>query len=374
MLHEGARGETRSALSHLFPDEPAAADQAHLQLLLDDLKSLAQLSPHELPHFEDEALPLPWGQHDSQDADSLGVLHGAPTPDDVRIHLSVATAVWIQDGYRYNPGFTDAVRTITEGEVATADFNDGPSAAAAINEWAKVNTQGLCGPMVTAGLFSSLTRAVLGTAVLFKGRWEQPFRYAESGHFYQLDNARLEVRMMLGWFERPNYVKRDGFWALELPYDRRPISMVVLVPDSPGEESLVALEGRIGPGLRDVIDTDPYEGDVKLTMPRFKIQCSPKISGSLASLGLGTIFKPRTDFSGISSEPGFQVAEILHDAYIDVNPYGTQAAAATLAIYTGIARPRPEPIALTIDRPFVFAVVEKTSGAVLFAGRVVRPE
>ena len=337
MLHQGARGETRRILSHMFPE----ADQAALRRLLRRLRWLMARRPD----------------------------------DELSTELSIAAAIWIQEGYACSPAFVESVHEVTEGEVAALDFAGRPDAAAtAISDWVREKTRGLCGPMVSGKAISPLTKAVLGTALYYKARWAKKFDEPKPGPFDQLDGEKLDVQMMAGRFSHLSYVRHADYWGLELPYRDGPASMVVLVPNSRGQESLSALESQIGPGLREVVGA-ASDQEVALTMPQFRIKGSHGISDDSDRLGLGHIFSPEADFSGITVEPGLRIDRLLHDAYINVDRYGTEAAAATLAVMdTGIYTPAPEPIVLTIDRPFVFAVLEKVSGAILFLGRVVRPE
>jgi serpin B len=87
---------------------------------------------------------------------------------------------------------------------------------------------------------------------------------------------------------------------------------------------------------------------------------------------LGSVFSSEGDFSGVTREPGFHVSQILHDASLTVDQYGTEAAAATLAVKI-LGIPPPKPTELTIDRPFLFAIVHRASGVILFLGKVGDP-
>ena len=79
------------------------------------------------------------------------------------------------------------------------------------------------------------------------------------------------------------------------------------------------------------------------------------------------------DFSGITTEAALRIAAVVHQANITVTEEGTEAAAATAVGMATGAPPADEPVELTIDRPFVFALRDTASGAVLFFGRVADP-
>lgn len=393
MLYEGARGETRRALSRWLGHESRSPAPADLRRLLDKLESLARLTDDEARELEDAGRRRRQfeqsGQWDRFLKDAgrarqqleqsgqwdrlLDNMFGNATADDVRLHLSVANGIWIQKGYAYNADFLETIHAMIEAETATLDFAGHPSEACeAINAWVAERTHGRIGSMLSPNQVAPLTRAIVGNALYFKAKWQDEFHESKRGHFYLLDGTRVETQMMVGEFGGLNYVQQPDFWAVELPYYRRPISMVLLVPNSQGEDALAALERQMSSRWSEILDARAQWNAVILTMPQFKVRGSHSLSSTLSPLGLNAIFAPGADFSGISDEPGFAVDEILHDAYISVDQYGTEAAAATLAMTLGFT-PRAQ-VPLTIDRPFLFLVSDKSSGVILFLGRFEKPE
>ena len=177
--------------------------------------------------------------------------------------------------------------------------------------------------------------------------------------------------MMTGKFLHLKYAEHSDFWAVELPYYRRPISMVFLMPNAAGEAALKALERQLPARWNEMVASPAPDQAVILTIPQFNLEGSFDLVDTLSNLGLGTLFRPAADFSGISDEPGFGIDAIKHKTYLSVDENGTEAAAVTWAMMLGasLAEP-PEWITLSIDRPFLFAIVEKLSGVILFLGRI----
>ena len=64
---------------------------------------------------------------------------------------------------------------------------------------------------------------------------------------------------------------------------------------------------------------------------------------------------------------------MAHKAYVDVDEQGTEAAAATAVVAVALSAFVTPPIALTVDRPFLFAIVDTATGLPLFLGQVSRP-
>ena len=89
-------------------------------------------------------------------------------------------------------------------------------------------------------------------------------------------------------------------------------------------------------------------------------------------MGMPTAFTDGADFTGISTEEALQISAVIHQANIDVDEKGTEAAAATAVVIRATSAP-VDMVTLTVDHPFLFALRDMESGAVLFLGRIVDP-
>ena len=93
----------------------------------------------------------------------------------------------------------------------------------------------------------------------------------------------------------------------------------------------------------------------------------------LAALGMPTAFGGGADFSGITKQAALMIDAVIHQANIDVDEKGTEAAAAT-AIVMLESEALADDVELTVDRPFVYALRDMETGAILFLGRITEPE
>jgi serpin B len=90
-------------------------------------------------------------------------------------------------------------------------------------------------------------------------------------------------------------------------------------------------------------------------------------------MGMPLAFDPnRADFSGITTQEPLYVSKVVHQADISVDEKGTEASAATAVMIAAGMAPGQQ-VTLHIDRPFIFAVRDTKTGAILFLGRVVDP-
>jgi serpin B len=69
------------------------------------------------------------------------------------------------------------------------------------------------------------------------------------------------------------------------------------------------------------------------------------------------------------------VADVLQKTMIALAETGVEAAAATAVLIgtTGAPANPPPPVIMTVNRPFLISIVDATTGAVLFLGRIQDP-
>lgn len=261
--------------------------------------------------------------------------------------------------------------------VERVDFAGSADAARlAINAAVEEQTAGKIADLLARGTVNELTRLVLVNALYLKARWEQEFPETSTRKdaFYpEIPGSSAYVDMM-HMDARLAYHRGDGFQAVLLPYKGGPLAMAIVLPDGPLSTFPLAALGGVA-GVLDGLLTDrtPYQVDLRL--PKFKVTAKCQLEGTLQALGIVRAFGGDADFTGITPSP-LQISAVVHQAYIDVDEQGTEAAAATATIMRAAALRKPPPlqrVAFTADRPFLFAIVATQSGDPLFLGQFTRP-
>jgi serpin B len=120
---------------------------------------------------------------------------------------------------------------------------------------------------------------------------------------------------------------------------------------------------------------------VALALPRFKAEYRADLVPPLRQAGMQKPFDQKNaDFSGMTGKPagqgGVYISQIVHRAVIEVAEESTEAAAATAVVIAPKSAPAPRPVTpetFRVDHPFLFYLVDDTSGAILFQGRVADP-
>jgi serpin B len=289
--------------------------------------------------------------------------------DEQEVTLRIANAPFAQHDLTLEPAYLDALAQRFGAGVRLVDYRGDPDGArATVNRWIAEQTEQRIPEMLAQGTVDDLTRLLLVNAIYLKAAWETPFLEAATMDlpFHRLDGSTVEVPMMRTGLQLP-YAKGDGWQAVELPYVGGQLAMTLIVPDD-----LAAFEAALDRAWLDAMTGRLAGAQVELAMPRFSTESRLELGDVLAALGMPTAFTDRADFSGMTTEERLAIAAVIHQANIDVDEAGTEAAAATVVAMAGSAAPT-EIVTLTIDRPFLFALRDTVTGAVVFLGRIADP-
>ncbi|HEY2238503.1 MAG TPA: serpin family protein [Streptosporangiaceae bacterium] len=294
--------------------------------------------------------------------------------------LRAPSSLWVQSGLPLEPGFTQPLQDVAAAVVREADFRGAPQQArSAINELISEQTAGKITNLLSRDAVTASTRLVLANAVYLKAPWAFPFTASatQDAPFHPGPGSTADtitVPMMHRTADLP-YRRGDGYQAVLLPYQNSSLAMAIVLPDGPLDHLTAQLNIDQGgdPGLGPLLAGTERQS-VALAMPKFRQRTSVGLIPALRDLGVEDAFTDRADFSGITTAEQLLISAVVHQAYIDVDERGTEAAAATAITMRPMAlRRAPEPIPLTVDRPFLFAIYDTATGLPLFLGQVTRP-
>jgi serpin B len=237
-----------------------------------------------------------------------------------------------------------------------------------INRWVSERTEELIPELI--GVLSPDSALVLVNALYLKADWTQPFLddFTHDAPFFPLDSTPASVPMMHTSGLETSALVTDRYAAVELVYAGDELSMLLIVPD---EGYYAEVEGQLDSGLLDAIERDARPGSVELFLPRFETDTATDLRQLLEDdLGVVDLFDVE-GFTGIG--PEVTLAAALHAAKIAVDEHGTVAAAATALELAGSEEPDGPTLTIRADRPFLYLIRHRASGAVLFVGRVLNP-
>lgn len=288
------------------------------------------------------------------------------------IILNIANRLFAQQGAFFKAPFTDLLKTNYSAPLEPVDFAADPGAAAKIiNDWIEQQTRKRIQNLLPPGSLNNLTRLVLANAIYMKAPWEMPFEASATKPLpFQAASGAADVPTM-NTEDSLGYMKFNGFTAVTIPYKGEELQFLILLPDT--TNGLAELESKIK-HLEKCADLPKRE--VRIFLPKFQIEPPGlALSGPLQALGMKTAFDAlKANFDRISEYDSLFIFDVYHKTFLKLDEQGTEAAAATAVVMgLGIEPPRPKPVEVRVDHPFMFAIQHRASGACLFLGQVVNP-
>lgn len=302
---------------------------------------------------------------------------------DKKYQLHTANALWVEKSYKLLDNYLKVIEGYYQGKASNVGFIDPTEreqAVFTINGWVEKNTNGKIKDIIKPQAVSQDTRLILTNAIYFKGKWQTQFNknLTKEEDFMVSPNKKVKVPMMTmdmkGFNEYPEfkYTETDDLQAIELPYEEKELSMLVLLPkrDLESIEKTLTYE-RISEIKRRLSMTP-----VDLYLPRFKFETKYTLKDVFAGMGMPTAFSNNADFSGMDGTKRLKIDDVIHKAFLEVNEEGTEAAAATAVIMLSKASVErtKKPVVFRADHPFIFIIQHNTTGAILFIGKVYEPK
>ncbi len=305
-------------------------------------------------------------------AKALAQYRSANTKDKSAAVVAIANSAWVQKGFSIVEAYRRLLETSGGASFHTVDFAKNlPGAIQEINAWVDEATRHKITELLTADAIDSSARLVLANAIYFRGKWQQPFSEdaTQKQPFHRPGKPDVDVPLM-HLNESLRYLETDTYQAIELGYEGTPHAMIVWLPRK--LDGLAELEKLVTTGAASLEGL--HRADVNVFLPKFKIRTNVPLKKVLQALGIQRAFTDAADFSGISNEP-LLISAVVHQALVEVDETGTEAAAATAVIVapTSAAFEPSPPKLFRADHPFLFAIRNTNTGEILFVGRVENP-
>ena len=285
------------------------------------------------------------------------------------VTLNEVDQAWLQQGRSVLGPYADTLAGAYGTPLATIDFANAGAAAATINAWFGEHTHGKITKLLDASDLENQTALVLTDAVYLAAQWKFAFdpKLTAPAPFRVPGRSPVNVPTMHNGADRMlGYGAGDGWKAVALPYKGNQLEMDVIVPDdihafesSLEADRLTSLAGSLHPAY------------VALSMPRFDSRVRTDLVQPLQKLGITDAFdSARADLSGIDGAHDLYVSDVKHEVVVHVDEKGTVAAGATAGV---VSESGHLVNVLKVDKPFVYVVRDRATGAILFLGRVTDP-
>ena len=292
--------------------------------------------------------------------------------------LSTANALWAQKDYIFLEEYINNVEKYYGGKTTNLDFiAETETSRVIINDWIEDQTNNKIKNLISKGALNDLTRLVLTNAIYFKGTWILQFdkKDTKDENFKTDLGQTIKVPMMklTGDSARFNYAKVDKTQILELPYKGKDLSMLLILPE---EDNLKKLERSISAKKLSDWKSALKKQRVDIYIPKFKFETKYFMVETLKEMGISDAFVfGVADFSRMDGTKDLYISDVIHQAFVEVNEEGTEAAAATAVVMTwgDVGGEKAITPVFRADHPFIFIIQQKETGNILFMGRVSDP-
>lgn len=291
---------------------------------------------------------------------------------DGRTIFTNANSLWIKDGYTLLPEFIQTNKTYYDAEVCNEPFDN--STLEKINGWCNKKTNGLI-PDIIDRIPDNIISYLIN-AIYFKGVWTNEFKKSDTKDepFYMANGQTIKVPTMKQT-QSNNFFANEEVMAVELPYGNEAFSIFLFMPANPDEKNLDDIIKGLDQETWQSWNELLYPKTMTIYLPRFLIKTEKNLIETLNSLGIHDAFNSfSADFTKMSITNKFYIGLLKQKTYIELNESGTEAAAVTIAGMIDNSAAPHIPTEIRFDHPFGYVLKEKSTGAILFAGKVGKPE
>ena len=297
---------------------------------------------------------------------------------DPKVEISIANSIWLAKDVAFQDTIDTAllapVRNYYNADIFQVDFTKDKTLDQ-VNEWVSDKTEGMIDPFLEQFQDKELLRLFLANAIYFNGKWSKPFSPDDTRPepFIGL-NSTETVDMMFMNKEEYRYYSENGMRAIEIPYGNGSVVMNVLIPEDTENSSISevydALSTSVVNQFLEKLDAAYIQELGTLALPKFEMEYGTKsLNGALQELGMKDAFiEGEADFALIGDD--LFVSQVSHKAKIQVEEWGTKAAAATGIEYGTTSALPEEPLQFIVNVPFIFFIRDKQTDSILFMGEM----
>ncbi len=284
--------------------------------------------------------------------------------------FSITNSIWYREGFKANKDFLQTNADYYSAYIRSLDFMQ-KSAPDTINGWVKEATNDKIDKIV-GEINDDLVMYIIN-AIYFNGDWKYEFSANKTRkESFNAPSGKVETDFM-SRRGKMDYLEFNGVTGVILPYLDGQFAFVGLLPEE-GETPKDIINNLTVLDLINLMK-NKEEKNIELSIPKFEVSYEDSLINELSNMGMKLPFEPYSaDFSKMneSGEKDLFIGEIKHKTYIRVDEKGTEAAAVTSIGVEATSMPVEFP-RLTFDRPFVYGIVDVTTGIPLFIGIMENP-
>lgn len=290
--------------------------------------------------------------------------------------MEMTNSLWAANAATFEPAFLSSSQTLFGASLQKLPAGDATASAAAVNLWVREKTRGRIPQIIGPSSFSDPAKSVVLLNTLFlKGRWQSPFELQKTKPraFQTPKNGSVMLPMMMQFTESPVYAESESWQYIEMPMTDHEVRMLVLLPRN--EAARKKIEAGLTLETWTSLLSHSADCDVNLMLPRFGYSTQLSLKALWHTLGVKSLFQSGSaNLSKGLPGGGYFISDIAHEAMIEVNELGAEAAAISAVPADPFGNGPPAPPKRRIanfiaNRPFIWALQHDTTGLILFMGR-----
>lgn len=275
--------------------------------------------------------------------------------------LKIANSLWVRDRLMGDVSDTFVNNLTSNYDADVAEFNS--ESAPVINDWVKEKTNGMIDSII--GEIPDELSTIVMDALYFNGEWIEPFDtdYDVVDETFESTKGKQDCKMMYG--EVGSYMENKQATAFKKPY-KNGYYFVGILP----KKDKLDIENF---DFNDLLESETYEYDVKISIPKFESEYSTSLTDVLCQMGIGFIFEPGAVNNVLKPDAAedLVISDIIHKTAIKMTESGTEAAAVTAVMMDtcAIVLEEPKVKEVYLNRPFLYAITDSEDN-ILFIGTV----
>lgn len=292
------------------------------------------------------------------------------------VNLTLTNGAWISSQISVLQDFKTVLNQSYKANISSADFHLSPNTVRQdINHWVDENTLHQIPDLLPENSLNTQTKLVLVNTLYMRAPWSKPFDadMTYEAPFYGLNKSLRPVPFMRK-ISSFGLLEEDIYTVIELPFKESlstndQLSLYIILPKE--RALLEQVEQKLTTRRLEHWIESPEPQYIDLSLPKFKVASALNAKDVLKSMGMTRPFSSEAEFDLIDQHGKVAITDIFHNAVFEVDEWGGTGSAAT-GVVIGVTCWR-EPKQILVNRPFLFLVVDKTSGIILFSGRIMQP-
>ncbi|MBQ4600253.1 MAG: serpin family protein [Oscillospiraceae bacterium] len=287
--------------------------------------------------------------------------------------LQLANSIWFTDDPQFSvkEDFLQGCKKDFSAQLYRTHFDN--TTAGEINRWVQEHTKDMIDEIVKE--VPEYAVMYLINALAFEAQWES--KYADyqvnDGRFTAEDGTVQNVELLHSTEQK--FLSDDLATGFLKYYKGRQYAFAALLPNE-GVTMEAYLESLTAQSLYKTLN-EPTDIKVYAAIPKFETDFSIELSENLQTMGMSDAFDAeKADFTGIGTAAGgnIYISHVQHKTYFSLTEEGTRAGAATsVEMAFGAALAPEEYRTVTLDRPFVYMLIDCESGLPFFIGTMMSP-